>query len=294
MRSAARFALIVAWLIVIPVHAAPLPVGSSIETLDIDGIELEVFTYKPEKYAGGPLLVSFHGLSRTNERYVAATKDVADRHGLLVVLPHFDRARFPYWRYQALGISRQSRRVTTGPIPVEPQAAWTAEIILKLIDRVRTNEGRPDLDYYLLGHSAGGQVANRMAAFSRQRAKRIVIANPSSYVEPTTNARFPYGFGDLPETIASEGAIRRYLAQPITIMLSTGDVLDKDLDKRPEAMRQGATRHERGRSIYAAAQALAKKNGWPFNWRLVEVPGVGHDVAGMYDPHHLSDALLRS
>jgi poly(3-hydroxybutyrate) depolymerase len=293
MPLAVRFALIFLSLIVFPLRAAPLPVGSSIETLDIDGVELEVFTYKPVKYAGGALLVSFHGLSRGNERYLAATREIADRHGLLVVLPHFDRGRFPYWRYQALGITRQSRRVTTGPIPVEPQSAWTTEIILKLIERVRANESLPNVDYYLLGHSAGGQVANRMAAFSRQRAKRIVVANPSSYVEPATSARFPYGFGDLPETIADNDAIRRYLAQPITIMLGTGDVLDKDLDKRPEAMRQGETRYERGSTIYAGAQALAKKNGWPFNWRRIEVPGVGHDVEGMYAPRDLEAALFR-
>lgn len=292
MRIVARFSLIVLLLGVIPLHAAPLPVGSSIQTLDIDGLELEVFTYKPAKYTGGPLLVSFHGLARGNDRYLEATKEIADRHGLVVVLPHFDRGRFPYWRYQALGITRQSRRITTGPIPVEPQSAWTIEIILKLIERVRVNEGLPDLGYYLLGHSAGGQVANRMAAFSRQQAQRIVVANPSSYVEPATGARFPYGFGDLPDTIANNDAIRRYLAQPITIMLGTGDVLDKDLDKRPEAMRQGETRYARGRAIYTGAQALAKKNGWPFNWRLIEVPGVGHHVEGMYAPRYLEAALF--
>ena len=294
MHATLQFLLLALFFVTACARAAPLPVGGSVEDLDVDGIALEVFTYKPANYAGGPLLVSFHGLSRANERYLDATREIADRHGLLVVLPHFDRERFPYWRYQALGITRQSRRVVTGPIPVEPRGAWTAGIILKLVDRIRANEGRPDLDYYFIGHSAGAQIANRMAAFVPTKARRIVVANPSSYVAPTPAARFPYGFGDLPESLANEAAIRRYLSQPVTIMVGTADVLvTPDLDVRPEAMHQGATRYERGRAIYAAAEALAKKNGWPFNWRLIEVPGVGHDATGMYRPRYLEDALFR-
>ena len=31
-----------------------------------------------------------------------------------------------------------------------------------------------------------------------------------------------------------------------------------------------------------AARTLAQKNGWPFAWRLVEAPGVGHSARAMY------------
>ncbi len=271
--------------------AAPLPPGDHALTIDLDGTPVEIFTYKPGNYSGGPLLVSFHGLSRNVDRYREATKVIADQRGMLVVLPLFDRARFPYWRYQALGITRTSRNVLQGPIAVEPESAWTAALIARLIDRVRADEGRPDLDYFLIGHSAGGQIANRLAAFAPHRAKRIVVANPSSYVQPTREARFPYGFGDLPETMNGEAAIRRYLAQPVTLLVGTADVHDKDLDVRPAAMRQGATRHERARNMFHAAREVARANGWPFNWRLIEVPGVGHDVRGMYASEQALAAL---
>ncbi|MDH5537535.1 MAG: hypothetical protein OEZ08_18445 [Betaproteobacteria bacterium] len=262
--------------------ATPLPAGDGRRTIDLDGTPVELYTYKPANYAGGPLLVSFHGLSRNVIAYREATKAIANKRGLLVVLPLFDRERFPYWRYQALGITRTSRNVTEGPIAVEPESAWTAALILRLIGRVLADEGRPDLDYYLIGHSAGGQIANRLAAFAPHGAKRIVIANPSSYVQPTRDARFPYGFGDLPETMNGEIAIRRYLAQPITLLVGPADVHDKDLDVRPAAMRQGATRHERARNIFNAAREVARANGWPFNWQLIEVPDVGHDAQRMY------------
>ena len=270
----------------------PLPTGKSRRVVDINDTAIEVHFYKPAHYDKGPLLVSFHGLSRDMAAYLDAARDIADRHGMLLVMPLFDRQRFPYWRYQALGITRTSRKITSGPIAVEPPAQWTGTLILKLIDHVRNGEGRPALDYYLIGHSAGGQIVNRFAALVPNSAKRMVVANPSSYVRPARQARFPYGFGDLPEQMADESAIRRYLAQPITILLGTADLLATNLDQLRPDVRQGATRYERGRNAFHAAQELARDKDWEFNWRLVEVPGVGHDAPGMYRSPQIAAALF--
>lgn len=272
--------------------AAPLPIGESTRKVAVADTVIEVHAYKPADYHGGPLLVSFHGLSRNVERYLGAAKPVAERHGMLLVMPLFDRARFPYWRYQGLGITRESRRVTSGPIPVEPPETWTSALITQLIEEIRRLEGNPGLDYYFIGHSAGGQIANRMAAFGAHAARQFVVANPSSFVAPTRNVRFPYGFGALPQTMSNDNALRHYLARPMTILAGTQDVLDDNLDMRPAAMAQGATRYERARNIFNMAQSLAHANGWPFNWRLVEVRGVGHDVASMYGGNEIDIALF--
>lgn len=166
---------------------------------------------------------------------------------------------------------------------MEPREKWTSTIVARLIDHVRTREARSNLAYYLLGHSAGAQIANRIAAFVPHHARRIVIANPSSYVWPKRDARFPYGFGDLPAEMNNDEAMRRYLAQPITLLLGTADTaLTANLDVRPEAMRQGSNRHERGVNIFRSAESLARAKGWAFNWRLIEVPDVGHNARRMY------------
>lgn len=272
--------------------AEPLPTGASRRTVELDGMPIEVHAYKPASYRGDALLLSFHGLSRNVEAYLEATTALAERHGLLVVLPLFDRERFPYWRYQALGITRQSRKNASGPVRVEPSESWTSRIIARLIDHVRREEGRPDLPYYVIGHSAGGQIANRLAAFAVQGAKRIVVANPSSYVAPTRTARFPYGFGGLPAHMSDDTALQRYLAQPITIFIGSADVLGRNLDRLPPAMAQGATRYERGLNVYRAAQETARARGWTFNWRLVEAPGIGHDAGGMYRSPQADAALF--
>jgi hypothetical protein len=111
-------------------------------------------------------------------------------------------------------------------------------------------------------------------------------------MRPTRQARFPYGFGDLPQNMADESAVRRYLAQPITILVGTADLGTGNLDLLPPAMQQGATRYERGRNAFHAAQDLARDKGWEFNWRLIEVPGVGHDARGMYHSPQAEAALF--
>ncbi|MDP1592344.1 MAG: hypothetical protein Q8M07_31570 [Prosthecobacter sp.] len=51
---------------------------------------------------------------------------------------------------------------------------------------------------------------------------------------------------------------------------------------KPEAMRQGKTRFERGHACFAMAQTLAKERGWPFHWQLIEAPDVGHSAGKMF------------
>jgi len=118
------------------------------------------------------------------------------------------------------------------------------------------------------------------------------VANPSSYVQPTLTARFPYGFDALPQSLSNDDVLRRYLAQPMTILVGTDDVLNKSLDMRPAAMAQGATRYERARNVFDMAQALARARGWTFNWRLIEVQGAGHDVQAMYGGNEIDIALF--
>ena len=147
---------------------------------------------------------------------------------------------------------------------------------------VRQREGREEMPYYLLGHSAGGQILNRMAAFLPGDARRIVAANPGSLLFATREQNYPFGFGGLPPELGSDEQIKAYLAAPLTLYLGTADLLDKDLDQSSGASRQGGTRFERGHACFAMAQALAKERGWPFHWTLVEAPDMGHSARAMF------------
>jgi len=43
--------------------------------------------------------------------------------------------------------------------------------------------------------------------------------------------------------------------------------------------------------VFTAGKALAQSRGWPFNWRLIELPGVGHDGQKMLAAPQASEAL---
>lgn len=281
-RHIARLGLLALWLMLIaapPVSAEPIVVGKGQLAIDIDGTAIDVYTYKPEHYTGGALLLTLHGVGRNAEDYRNHAIPLAERHGFVVVAPRFDRARFPTWRYQHGGVAR--RPAGGEPYQARAEEEYTGRVFLRIVDAVRALEGNPGTPYYLLGHSGGAQALSRVAGFMPTGAKRIVIANAGSYLWPTREVAFPDGYGGLPQA-ESEEAVRRYLAQPLTLLLGTADVKqDPDLTLRESAVAQGANRFERGHNAYRAAESLAKTRGWAFNWKLIEVPGVGHSARRM-------------
>jgi alpha-beta hydrolase superfamily lysophospholipase len=160
-----------------------------------------------------------------------------------------------------------------------------------LVEWARERAGRPDLSYALLGHSAGAQFLSRVAAFGQEGATRIVIANPSTWVEPTLEVAAPYGFGGIYGPAQGEAALRRYLALPITVLLGRADTGSYELATSEEAEEQGSNRFERGQKAFRDAEQAAQQGGWAFNWRLAVVPGVGHSARQMFTSDAAFDAL---
>jgi len=162
------------------VAAQPIAAGDGRQTVDIAGTRLTVFTYRPANCSDPSLLMVFHGNARNARTYRDYAQALADRHCLLLVAPLFDRRDFPAWRYQRGGIVKDG-------VVQNPQD-WTGMLVPALADWVRQQEGRP-LAYSLLGHSAGSQFLERLAAFVPTQARRIVVANPGSYVSPSLEPR---------------------------------------------------------------------------------------------------------
>jgi hypothetical protein len=261
--------------------ADPIPAGSGQQTVDLDGTGLVVFTYRPS-CSDPSLLLIFHGNARNPRTYRDDARALADKNCLLLVAPLFDKRTFPVWRYQRGGIVKHG--------VVQNPRDWTGRLVLDLVDWVRRQEGRP-LAYSLLGHSAGAQFLDRLAAFVPTEARRIVVANPGSYVVPSLDIAAPYGLGMVYAPAEGDAQLRRYLSQPLTIYLGEGDTRDDDRDESPAALAEGASRYQRGLNVFNAARALAQGRGWTLNWRLVELPGVGHSGRKMFAAPQASEAL---
>lgn len=263
----------------------PIPAGAARLDVDLATARIEVFTYKPANFRDGGMLMVFHGMDRNAEEYRDHARAMGDRFGMLVVAPRFDSKQFGKGKYQQGGLIVDGK--------VAPREDWAWSVVPRLADRLRTLEKRPDMPYYLIGHSAGGQFLVRLSAFVPTAATRIVAANPGSDLFPTRALPYPYGFGGLPDSLVNEALLRDYLARPLTLYLGTADnERDDDLDTSADADRQGATRYERGKNAFRAARELAERKRWDFRWRLVEAPDVGHDHRAMFDDPACRAALF--
>ncbi len=263
----------------------PLPAGKHQFTLATRGKSLEVFTYKPAAYQDGPLIVVMHGMNRNPDTYRDNAVALADRFNALIVAPGFDLEQFPLEAYQRGGVTRGGK--------AQDKDKWTFQFIVDVVAETRAREARPELPYYLIGHSAGGQFLTRLAAFLPGEAARIVAGNPGTLIFPTREMPFQYGFGKLPEQWSDDAWIQRYLAAPLTLFLGTDDTGEANLDMSATAMKQGPNRLERGRACFAMAQKLAAENGWECNWTLVEAEGVAHDSARLF-AHPLAERAIFS
>jgi poly(3-hydroxybutyrate) depolymerase len=269
---AALLSLAVSLIVVAQSWAAPIPSGPGEQDARLGNTVMRVFTYRPD-CADPSILLVFHGVSRNADGYRDHARPLADKLCMIVVAPLFDKKRFPSWRYQYGGIVRRHA--------VQDPRDWSGRLVVDLIGWVRAQQGR-NRPVFMIGHSAGGQFLSRLAAFVPTDAVRIVIANPSTHVLPSLETAAPFGFADVYSGSRAAAELRRYLATPVTIFLGGEDVGDKELTNSPEAQRQGATRLERGQNTFKEGQRMATANGWTFNWRLVELPGVGHSSTKMF------------
>lgn len=263
--------------------AGPLPAGKSSLEIQFGEVPLKLFTYKPQNYTDGPIIMVFHGVLRNAEEYRDDSIEMADRFRALIVAPLFDDQLFPKQKYQFGGIVRDGKAT--------PKEEWTGQYVNRIADEIRQREGR-QAPLYLIGHSGGGQFLARMAAFVKTDARRIVAANPGTHLFPTRSAEFPFGLGGLPQELQSDEHLRAYLAQPLSIYLGNRDIeRDEYLDVTPPADAQGSVRFERGKNVFAAGKQLAAERNWPFNWTLVIADDVEHDHTKMFNHAQCAAAL---
>jgi pimeloyl-ACP methyl ester carboxylesterase len=251
----------------------------------VEEVQLECFTYKPAEWEGERMILVCHGVLRNADEYRDHAIVLGEKFNALIVAPKFDKERFPNIKYQRGGILKVDGTMAD---PSE----WTYALVPQIAAAFRQIEGRPEMKYWIIGHSAGGQFAMRMSAFQDTRAERIVAANLGTDLFPTRDMPFGWGFGGLPEALSSDEMIKDYLAAPLTLYLGTGDDHpDENLDMSENSVKQGGGRLQRGRAAFALGEKVARERGWTFNWRLVEAEGVPHDHERMF-AHEMCEKAL--
>lgn len=263
---------------------SPFPIGAGVDTVDFGGTPLNLHFYKPGTYDEVGFILLFHGASRTASGYRDSSRLMAERFGRLVVVPEFDRERFPNRTYQFGAVFREDGSLA------DPDE-WTYAFTPMIVEHIRAREGDRDLPFLMLGFSAGGQFVSRMAALQDSDAERLLVISPGSTIFPTREMDFGLGFGGLSEELSNDDRIRRFLGLPITVYIGTNDT---EMGQLPtgDAYAQGVHRYSRNIRWFNEAMDLAYTNDWPFNWRLVIADGPGHSPPDMFNHPQMENALF--
>ena len=240
----------------------------------------DYFEYLPRRANTG-ILVLAHGsvederrernVDRIAETFARRWTGFADQHGLIVVAPAFGPS-FGSWIGEpsvALG----------GYRALEGRAIGADDFVHRIVDQYKDRLGGGP--FYLYGHSAGGQFANRYAVRHPERLKGLILSAPGRYAFPNPSAPWPYGqkqvtaharSGGPPHVVKPdpEGWIKA-AALPITVVVGAADT---EPQQPLRADHPGSTRIDYARAWVDAMNGLAPQG--KSRIRLVVVPGVGH------------------
>ncbi len=102
-------------------------------------------------------------------------------------------------------------------------------------------------------------------------------ANAGWYTTPDPERAFPYGVKH-PLLALDKRDLVRWTSKPVVIFRGTADTLrTENLSMTPEADAQGLNRFERAAFMYRQVKVLNPRS----DWRMIEVPEVGHDQRRM-------------
>jgi len=258
-----------------------------------------VHYYRPANFTSrSPVLIVLPGAGRNGDAYRDAWVAAADEAGVLIASPSYPESGYNAAGYQMGGLIDNLKMGKPQPGSTASSAYFRDEDLKfdvnarredwlfadfdRLFGILTRATGSKQRQYDLFGHSAGGQLAARVAVLHPDsRAHRIVAANAGLYTLPDPARPLPLGLSGLD---VSEASLRRAFATDLTVMLGEND---NDPNKggqhihTPLLDAQGRDRFSRGQSFFAFSSEKAKASKAPFKWKLQTVPGVGHDFRGM-------------
>jgi hypothetical protein len=218
-----------------------------------------------------PVVLVQHGMNRNGGEYRDAWVPTADRHGLLIVATTFPAAAWP----DAGPYNNGNVLADDGGI--RPPRHWSYPIPGRIFAALQAAGITTRQQPHLWGHSAGGQFVHRLlAVLPQENFAAVGTANSGWYTMPTLDRPFPEGLGGM--GLGREHLVR-WLGYKLTIFAGDRDIETgaDNLPRNPAAMLQGPHRFARAHHFLASGQQAAAALGVPCNWRLVVVPGVGHE-----------------
>lgn len=239
------------------------------------------------------VLFSSHGAERDGRLQRNVWKNLAEEYGFVVLAPQFsDNQGFGENNYQFGGVS--TRNFGNGTYIKNNTTLWTYHIIEGIFDHFKAANASIAQKYDMFGHSAGGQFVHRFnLMMPNARVNKIFVANPGNYTYPDKLGLFaPDGTEILsnswPFTLKGTDFDADYLQREFykkELILGIG-ALDtanevSTLPYNHPYVVQGLHRRERALKYFNYNKEQARLKGYQFNWKLQEVPNVGHSSRHM-------------
>ncbi|MCG2588856.1 hypothetical protein [Rhodohalobacter sulfatireducens] len=244
-----------------------------------------VWYYRPSTSEDSLRLVMvFHGMGRNGEDYLDSWIPYADENQLLIVAPEFSDEQIIGF-VGSLSTGGFEYRYSTGNVVSWfsrdlSEKEWYYTSVEHLFDTFLRSDSQLLKRYVLFGHSAGGQFVHRMAMFTPDaRFDLAIAANSGWYTIPDNEQNYPYGISGAPKL---QDRISYSLQRPLVVFLGTEDKPDQGgFRTRPEAMKQGESRPQRGKHFFEAAQHYATNRGLTLGWQIKYAEGIGHNYKEM-------------
>jgi pimeloyl-ACP methyl ester carboxylesterase len=236
------------------------------------------------------IVVVVHGTPQPDQdaadlarRFISRWTDFADQTGSVVVAPAFDQENFASCDSGCGG--RGGYRGLFGRI------VGADDFLHEILDEVALEAPTSEHRFYLYGHSAGGQFANRYVARHPNRLLGVVLSAPGRYAFPEPTAAWHYGMrrwegrigwpGNESTHVVVEpdpGGWVRAAALPVQIVIGDRDTVSQPCQPAHCAVGDTAdTRIAIGARWMSAMNGLAMSNGTPARVRKEIIPDVDHN-----------------
>lgn len=246
---------------------------------------IDVHYYRPAAFtASSDIVIVLPGGGRNGDDYRDKWVKSAEKYNLLILSPSYSKKDYPGPNNYNLGRSiRWSDSRFYNPMQIRKNMTeWIYRDFDRLFLAVKESVQSKKTYYDLFGHSAGGQIAHRMALFYPQnRARHIVAANAGWYTEANWESSFPYGLKESP--LEAKGMDKAFKNKLVVFLGEKDDEHETrgHLRTTEEANLQGNSRVARGHYFYHNAQQEAASRNMKFAWKLAVVPNVGHSSTKM-------------
>lgn len=257
---------------------------------------IRVFYHKPRLFSeNSRILLVIPGAGRDADEYRDAWVETSEKHNILILSPMFNERQYGFEDYHLCGLIETSNLMesityikNSNEVYLDEQkfdflinpdpGAWIFKTFDHIFNLATEALHSRQKSYDIFGHSAGGHILHRMALFQEySKADRILASNASFYTIPSTDYTFPFGMDGAP---VDSSQLKNTFEKKLVVFLGEKDNEHETggtFLRSKTADQQGLHRLARGTHFFNRAKSKANESGYPFNWELVIIPGVGHD-----------------